>query len=117
MATIEEILKTEFNETFVQGMRDRMVMSFYKYGALTQAYPDHVNAVGSLTDRLREYAKTGNTEFLIDAANFAMIEFMHPRHPTAFFKPTDSDASPGRRVGSGLPTQSNNEDVARGDEK
>lgn len=94
----EAILKTEFNEDFVKGMRDRMVMSFYKYGPLTEAYPHKVDAIASLTDRLRKYAATGNTEFLMDAANFAMIEFMHPRHEEAFYKATDSDESPGRRV-------------------
>ena len=32
----------------------------------------------------------------MDVANFAMIEFMHPKHSKAFFKATDSDGSPGR---------------------
>lgn len=97
----ETILKTEFNENFVQGMRDRMLVSFYKYGPVAVGFPHKVNAITSLTDRLRKYAETGNTEFLIDAANFAMIEFMHPAHPHAFFEPTDSDQSPGRRAKRG----------------
>lgn len=98
MSTIDEVLTTEFSEAFVQGMRDRMVVSFYKYGPVAEGYPHKVDAVGSLTERLRKYAETGNTEFLIDAANFAMIEFMLPRHPNAFFAGTDDDASPGRRA-------------------
>lgn len=109
--SVEEVLKTEFDENFVQGMRDRMVVSFYKYGPLAKAFPDKVNAITSLTDRLREYAKTGNTEFLIDAANFAMIEFMQPAHPNAFFQPTDSDASPGRRSKRGTVDHRGNDDV------
>jgi hypothetical protein len=95
---ISKVLATEFSEPFVQGMRDRMVVSFYKYGAVADAYPDKVNAISSLTDRLRKYAETKNTEFLIDAANFAMIEFMHPSVEGAFFAGTDDDQSPGRRV-------------------
>ena len=91
-----DILKTEFDETFVQGMRDRMLVSFHKYGPVADAYPSRVDAIGSLMQRLRKYADTGNTEFLMDAANFAMIEFMYPRHPQAFFAGTDDDASPGR---------------------
>ena len=35
-------------------------------------------------------------EDLMDAANFAMIEFLRPKHPKAFFAPTDSNQSPGR---------------------
>jgi hypothetical protein len=32
----------------------------------------------------------------MDVSNFAMIEFMLPRHPQAHFQGTDDDASPGR---------------------
>jgi hypothetical protein len=95
--TPEEILQTEFDERFVQGMRDRMLISFYKYGKIEDGFPHRVSAIGSLTDRLRKYAESGNTEFLMDVANFAMIEFMHPAHNKAFFRATDSDESPGRR--------------------
>lgn len=101
MSEVSDILSTEFSEEFVAGMRDRMVVSFYKYGPVAEGFPHKVNAVTSLTDRLRKYAETGNTEFLMDAANFAMIEFMHPAHPNAFFEGTDSDQSPGRRSARG----------------
>lgn len=112
MADIEKILSTEFSEPFVQGMRDRMVVSFYKYGAVKDGFPDKVNAITSLTDRLRKYAETGNTEFLIDAANFAMIEFMHPAHPNAFFEGTDADQSPGRRSANrGVADHRNNTEI------
>ncbi len=94
--SIEDILKTEFSELFIDGMRNRMVISFYKYGPVADAFPDKVQAIASLQDRLRKYAETGNTEWLIDAANFAMIEFMYSSHPDAHFEGTDDDASPGR---------------------
>lgn len=96
MPDIAEILKTEFDEGFIEGMRKRMVISFYKYGALTEAYPHKVDAISSLEARLQRYAETGNTEWLMDVANFAMIEYKHPRHPKAHFEGTDDDASPGR---------------------
>jgi hypothetical protein len=35
------------------------------------------------------YEESGNTDYLVDVANFAMIEFMHPSHPDASYKPTD----------------------------
>lgn len=91
-----DVPKTEFSEDFVQGMKNRMHVSFFKYGPVADAYPFKVDAIASLMQRLRKYAETGNTEWLIDAANFAMIEFMHPRHPHAYFAGTDDDASPGR---------------------
>lgn len=111
MKDVEKILATEFSEVFVQGMRDRMLVSFYKYGPVAEAYPHKVNAITSLTDRLRKYAETGNTEFLMDAANFAMIEFMFPAHPNAFFEGTDSDQSPGRRSKRGTVDHRSNVEV------
>lgn len=111
MDEISEVLKTEFSNDFVEGMRSRMVVSFYKYGPVASAYPDKVNAITSLTDRLRKYAETGNTEFLMDAANFAMIEFMHPAHSNAFFEGTDSDQSPGRRSRRGTVDHRSNGEI------
>ena len=86
----------EVSEFFLDGMRSRMAVSFYKYGPVSNAYPDKVNALDSLRLRLQKYLDTGNSEFLMDAANFAMIEFMYPSHSDAFFQGTDADQSPGR---------------------
>jgi hypothetical protein len=98
-----EIVKTEVDETFIQGMRDRMVVSFYKYGPVAEG-ARKMDAIASMMARLRLYAngdpakgiKPGNTEYLMDAANFAMIEFMYPKHPDAHFEGTDDAGSPGR---------------------
>lgn len=99
---------TEFSELFVQGMADRMAVSYCKYGAVAEAYPARVDAIESLRKRLDRYAETGNTEWLMDVANFAMIEFMHPRHAAAHFKATDSHESPGRVWNSGSVTDAAN---------
>ena len=99
---------SEFSHEFLQGMVDRMAVSYHKYGAVKDAYPFHVDALKSLRDRLTKYDETGNTEYLIDAANFAMIEFMCPARPDAFFKATDAGESPGRRAASGRTTLATN---------
>lgn len=87
---------SEFCEKFVQGMANRMGMSFFKYGLAAKAYPEKVDAIASLKIRLAKYEETGNTEYLLDVGNFAMIEYMLPRHPKAHFKAEDSAQSPGR---------------------
>lgn len=87
---------SEISTGFIQGMADRMSTSFFKYGALAIAYPDRVDAIASLKKRLERYEQDGNTEWLMDVANFAMIEYLRPRHPQAHFKATDSKDSPGR---------------------
>lgn len=97
---IENILKTEFNEDFIGKMKNRMVASFYKYGNLRSNYSrenkeDNVDSIETLKIRLKNYEEDGNTEWLVDVANQAMIEFMYPQHPEAHFKATDSNESPG----------------------
>lgn len=100
---------------FLQGMADRMEVSFHKYGAVADAYPHKVDALASLQKRIEKYLETRNTEYLIDAANFAMIEFMAPRFRDAEFKPTDSDGSPGRTTVAGGHVQNErNTELTRG---
>lgn len=84
-------------------MRNRMTVSGVKYGGvpLSDAYPLKVDALKSLQQRLDKYHETHNTELLIDAANFALIEATCPRYPDATFRSTDSDESPGLAKVSG----------------
>ena len=97
----EDILKTEYSEKFDKLRKDRMIVSFYKYGPLQTNYSQElIDAIKSLEKRLQMYKDTGNTEFLCDIANFAMIEFMCPQHPSAHFKPLDDEKS--HIVGMGI---------------
>lgn len=100
MDSPNDILKKDFSDRFVDLMKNRIVFSHYKYGWLRQNYPEIGDAVASLEERLAQYKKTGNTEWLVDVANFAMIEFMLPRHPDAHFRDTNSEESPGIVGGS-----------------
>jgi hypothetical protein len=108
-----EIAATEVSEPFMQGMIARMVMSFYKYGFVAEGAPK-IDLLDSLHKRLERYRETGNTEWLMDVANFAMIEFMFPKHPGAHFRGTDADESPGRTVRrTGAADHRNNDEVGK----
>lgn len=104
----DQVPDTEVSIPFLQGMVNRMAMSYFKYGAIPDA-KGKFDFIESLYKRLQLYIdgdldkeiKAGNTEWLIDAANFAMIEFMIPGHPGAYFEGTDSDKSPGRKIPNG----------------
>lgn len=87
---------SEANEQFLQGMLDRVDVGFHKYGAIEKGAPK-VNLTQCAINCMRKYASTGNTEYLIDASNYLMFEFMHPKHPEAHFKPTD-DAGSTKRI-------------------
>ena len=75
-------------------------------------YPQHIYAKNttfnfvddsvSITDgilfvehNLALYIETGNTAYLVEAANGAMYEYMHPKHPDAHYRATRSNESPG----------------------
>lgn len=105
-------MSTEFSSEFVDGMRARMEVSHAKYGPIRDAYPHKVNAMESLQKRIDRYIETGNTEWLMDVANFAMIEFMLPAHPRAHFKATDSHESPGRESRDEGTTAKGNEELS-----
>lgn len=104
--------ENEVDEDFLDGMRKRMYVSFHKYGPVRDAYPSKVNALRTLAAAVEKYQATGNTEYLMDVANYAMIEYMCPAHQDAFFKSTDSDESIGRfERGGDAPVQYSNRDL------
>lgn len=135
-------LTTETSRRFHDLMDNAMLVSFYKYGAVANGYPERVNAIDSLRLRLDAFlhgkrnslydpqndpdepefiVAPGNVEYLVDIANFAMIEFMHPAHTTAYYKATDSEGSTGRVASNTAiydkPTQGKNNDLPDASEK
>lgn len=79
------ILKTEYSTAFDEHRKKAMINSFYKYGPAKKNYGEYkcMDAIKNLEIRLQKYKETGNTEYLVDVANFAMLEFMHPSTPGA----------------------------------
>lgn len=96
MESKEQIISRDWSPEFVGLMQNRIVVSHYKYGWMSESYPTGLaNALESLKARIALYEQTGNTEWLVDVANFAMIEYRFPQHPQAHFRATDSAESPG----------------------
>ena len=93
--TREEILRRDFSTEFVRKMENAIEMSHYKYGWSSDTYPELAQAYKCIEERLEMYRKTHNTEYLVDVANFAMLEYMHPSFSDAAYTPTDSDKSCG----------------------
>ena len=76
---------------FITKMRNRVHTSYYKYGSLSKAKRDLLYPRDELRNceyRISIYKKTGNPEFLVDAANFLMFEFAEMR---GAFRATDDD--------------------------
>lgn len=91
----EEILKTCFSNEFLDKMKNALHMSYFKYGEAKLTYPELAQAYKCIGERLQLYEQTHNLEYLVDVANFAMLEFMFPAFKDAKYTPTDSDKSPG----------------------
>lgn len=95
METREDILKRDFSEEFVLKMKNAIETSHYKYGWASKTYPELAQAVKCIQERLEMYIKTHNKEFLVDIANFAMLEYLYPTFEDSKYIATDSSASPG----------------------
>ncbi len=86
----------DYNEKFDKLRRNRVEVSLYKYGPASKNFGEGlVDALSTMEQCVEKYKKTGNTEYLVDAANYIMFEFTYPRHPNAYFKATDSTESAG----------------------
>lgn len=99
----DELLKTQYSEKFDEIRKKMMVTSYYKFGDVRQNYKvvAGLQSIPSLKAKLKEYEETGNTEFLADVANFAMIEFMYPQKEGARYQPTDG-TNLGKRTTVGI---------------
>ena len=92
---MNKILNTEYSSEFDKLRQNRVELSYYKYGPARENFGSGmVDAIGSLELCLDKFKKTGNTEYLLDVANYAMFRYMYPM-PGEFFKATDSKDSAG----------------------
>ena len=88
-------ISKEYSEEFDKLRKNRVEVSLYKYGPARENFgAGRVDAIGSLELCLDKFKKTGNTEYLLDVANYAMFRYMFPM-PGEYFKPTDSSESAG----------------------
>ena len=96
MSKIGKEKPKEYSDHFDKLRQNRVALSYYKYGTASDNFGKGlVNALDSMDLCLKKYKVTGNTEYLCDAANYLMFEFMYPQKPGAYFRATDSSESAG----------------------
>ena len=92
---MSEILRSEYSEQFDKERKYRVEISYHKYGPARKNFAGgRVDAIKTAELCLDAFKKDGNTEHLIDAANYLMFRFMYP-YPGESFRPTDSKESVG----------------------
>ena len=89
------IIKTEYSEEFDRLRKNRVEMSYYKYGPARKNFGEgRVDAIKTAELCLSAFNKDHNLEHLVDAANYLMFRFKYPL-PGDKFEPRDSDESVG----------------------
>lgn len=92
---MNDILKREYSEQFDKERKHRVEVSYYKYGSARDNFASgRVDAIKTAELCLDAFKKDGNTEHLIDAANYLMFRYKYPM-PGEYFKATDSTGSVG----------------------
>lgn len=88
-------INKEYSEKFDKLRRNRVEISFYKYGPARDNFGGgRVDALKTAEMCLEAFKKDHNTEHLIDAANYLMFRYMYP-YDGEYFKATDSSGSVG----------------------
>ena len=89
-------IKKEYSDEVDKMRKNRVEVSFYKYGPAKINFGEGlVKAKNSAEMCIEKYEKTKNREYLLDAMNYLMFEFMYPQVPGAYFRATDSKESAG----------------------
>ena len=90
-----DVKKSEYSEEFDNLRKNRIMVSFYKYGPARDNFGGgRVDALATAQLCMDAFRKDRNTEHLIDAANYLMFRYMYPM-PGEFFKTTDDSGSVG----------------------
>lgn len=88
----ETMRRIALQDNFCELMDDRILMGYMRYMQRERAtgvskYSDIYRMLGCID----QYARTGNLEYLVDAANFLRLEFRRSQHPKKHYHPMDRD--------------------------
>lgn len=90
-----EVPASEYSPMFDKHRKEKVAVSYYKYGPASRNFPNNVNALASMERAVQKYLDTHNKEYLCDAANYLMFEYMYPAFQDARYVATDSKDSAG----------------------
>lgn len=88
--SFDKIKEQECNDNFCELMDNRLVMGYLRYGKAARGVPRFEDANKAIK-RLEKYFETGNTELLVDAANYLRMEFKRGSHPKRHFHAIDRE--------------------------
>lgn len=90
MNELKEVLANNFDERFVQQMKNAMCMSYFKYGNVTNKQSE--KALVRINDEIEAFKEDNNLEHMVNVANWAMMRVMFPQGDE-HYKGTDVEGS------------------------
>lgn len=90
MRTLEEIKKMNVDDTFIEHMVNAMCMSAFKYGDVKEVCGKV--AIEKMNKEIEMFMEDGNTEHMVNVANYAMLRYMFPQEGERYIG-TDSNKS------------------------
>lgn len=91
----KNILDSEYSEQCDKERKERVIVSFYKYGPACDNFAaGRIDALATAERCIEAFRKDHNSEHLIDAMNYLMFRYKYPM-PGDHFTPTDSSGSVG----------------------
>jgi len=87
--SLKELRSREWSPEFEALMRHRLLQGGHRYGWLNAPDKPQYDRAEAIIKRAQEFQKSGNTELLVDIANFALCEFEEGIHPAKHFESGD----------------------------
>jgi len=93
-ADFAKLSDSEWSPEFERLMRNRMIMGALRYSTLAvkKVQRGKWDLVGSVKTKIKLYEATGNTEYLVDIANYCLLVFECDDHPKRHFHALDDHA-------------------------
>jgi len=89
IASLDELKETEWSPEFEQLMRNRLIIGSIRYERFNHPGKHDYDRIRAIERKLASYIWTGNTELLVDLANYCLLEFVFGNHPAKHFHATD----------------------------
>lgn len=90
---LAKLEQTEWSPLFERLMRNRLLMGAFRYGTMEEkranATKNRWDLLGAVKLKIEMYEKTGNTEYLVDGANYFLLAFEFDPHPNKHFHALD----------------------------
>lgn len=90
MRTLDDVKKMNVDDTFIKHMVNAMCMSAFKYGDVKEVCGKV--AIEKMNKEIEMFMEDGNTEHMVNVANYAMLRYMFPQEGERYIG-TDSNKS------------------------